>query len=430
MIQNLPQTQPTAAQTGPVVKVVPARSRLDSVDLLRGVVMVLMTLDHVRDFFTNFTYDPVDLAHTTPGYFLTRWVTHYCAPTFVFLAGTGAFLAGSRGKSKGQLAWFLFSRGLWLAFLELTWVRVAWSFNFRFYEEGVGVLWAIGWSMVALSGLVFLPVSAVTVIGVVMIISHNLFDKVLGADMGAWGWLWQILHTGEPLAWKDIAPAQSGVWAGLMQVLQSLNLPLQDFRFGPGYPLVPWIGVMAAGYGLGALLLLERATRRRELFGLGISLTAAFVVLRYFNLYGDRLPWSVQDRGPLFTVFSFLHCHKYPPSLMYLLMTLGPAITALAVFDRPPGPVSRFFLVFGRVPLFFYLLHLPLIHALTLGWAYHAHGGQVPGWLYDFPNPQGDGVDLPVVYLIWVGVVLLLWPVCHWYAGVKRRHPNGLLSYL
>lgn len=290
------------------------RRRLDSVDLLRGMIMVLMALDHVRDFFPVTNFDPLDLTKTTPVLFITRWITHFCAPVFTFLAGTGAFLALTRGKSKRELSWFLFSRGLWLAFLEVTWVRcLGWEFNFDFHSIGVGTLWSIGWSMMALSGLVFLPTWAVTAFGVTMIAVHNAFDWVKPESFGSLNWLWKVLHANGSFEWA------------------------RGFRFGVGYALIPWIGVVAAGYGFGTLLALDAERRRKWIFGLGAALTIAFVVLRWTNSYGNSAHgnsyhWSAQ-KNFLFTIFSFVDLHKYPPSLLYLLMTLGPAFIVLAWLD-------------------------------------------------------------------------------------------------
>lgn len=385
--------------------------RLDSVDLLRGVVMILMALDHVRDFFTDrLQQDPTDLKTTTPALFLTRWVTHFCAPTFIFLAGTGAFLYGTRGRSRASLSWFLLTRGLWLAFLEVTVNRALWMFNYDLHHHGAGVFWAIGWSMVVLSALVYLPVWAVTLFGVAMIGLHNLLDGVTAEQLGLPGWLWVILHS------PGDAPVVDGI------------------TFGTGYCLVPWAGVMAVGYGFGTLLQLDRATRRRRLVLLGAALTLGFVILRAANVYGDPRPWAEQS-SPLWTFLSFLNCTKYPPSLLYLLMTLGPAILALAVFDRPAGSLARPVVTFGRVPLFFYVLHILLIHGaavlcddLRFGWSPLATAG--PWEVRPEAVSPSYGLSLPLVYLAWVAVVLILYLPCRWYADVKRRHPGGWLSYL
>jgi uncharacterized membrane protein len=420
--------------------VAPPRSRVDSIDLLRGLVMVVMALDHTRGYFSDVrTYGPDSLYQASLALFLTRWITHFCAPTFVFLAGTGAFIYGSRVRSKMELAWFLLSRGLWLVILELTLVHWAWGFKLDFFENnGAAVIWAIGWSMVALAVLIFLPAWLVGLFGVVMIAGHNYFDLLTPKDWGTWDWLWRILHAGGPL--KPIGPIHFG------------GLTIGPLNFVVGYPLIPWIGVMAAGYGFGQLFLLEREVRRRWFVVIGLSLTLAFVVLRAKNEYGDARKWSgpaatgevrEKEQAALrgwpepqrqmsdaeFTFCSFLNCTKYPPSLLYLLMTLGPAIFALALFEHDLGPIGRFFVVFGRVPLFYYLLHLPLIHGLMVLCEWVRYGQSY--WGVDPSKlPPGYGYSLPVVYLVWIGVVLLLYPVCRWYADFKSRHRSAWLSYL
>jgi uncharacterized membrane protein len=393
-----------------VVGMKPTPDRLDSIDLLRGVVMVLMALDHVRDFFSDRLWmDATDLQTTTPGIFLTRWITHYCAPTFIFLAGTGAFLSGARGKSTAALSWFLLTRGLWLVFLALTVIRASWWFNYDLYRHGPDVIWAIGWSMVALSALVYLPTWLITLFGVTMISLHNRLDGLTAEQVGLPEWVWMVLHRpGE-------APVVGGITLGL------------------GYCLIPWIGVMAAGYGFGALMRLDRATRRRWCFVIGTMLSLGFILLRAANRYGDPRPWVAQST-PLWTLFSFLNCTKYPPSLLYLLMTLGPAILALAFFDRRLGPLAQPIVTFGRVPLFYYLLHLPLIHGaavlcdyLRFGWSPLANAG--PWEVRPEAIPSDYGLSLPMVYLVWIGVLVLLYPPCRWFAEVKRRSRSAWLSY-
>jgi uncharacterized membrane protein len=386
-------------------------ARLDSIDFVRGLVMILMALDHVRDFFSDRLFrDATDLSTTTPANFLTRWVTHFCAPTFIFLAGTAAFLSRSRGKSKSALSWFLFTRGIWLAFFEVVVNRALWMFNYDLHHHGAGVFWAIGWSMVALSILVYLPTLVVTVFGLAMIALHNLLDGLNAADVNLPEWVWTILHK----------PGDSTV--------------VEGYTFGTGYCLIPWVGVMAVGYGFGTLMLLERVPRRRLLFLLGTALTLGFIILRNANVYGDPKPWSEQS-STLWTVLSFLNCTKYPASLLYLLMTLGPAILALVIFDRPLGSLARPVIIFGRVPFFFYVLHIPLIHGgaalldyARFGWSPLACGGP---WDVKPENIPADyGVSLPVVYLIWIGVVLLLYWPCRWFAAVKQRRRDVWLSYL
>jgi uncharacterized membrane protein len=376
--------------------------------------MVIMALDHVRLFFSNaYAFEPTDLSQTNAALFLTRWITHFCAPVFVFLAGTGAFLSTSRGKTRESLARFLVTRGLWLVFLDLFVVHtLGWWFNFDYHLLYGDVLWALGWSMVVLAGLVWLPMWSIVTIGIAMVALHNLLDRVQADSFGSFRWVWAVLHTGDILE------------------------PRPGFHFVPGYPLVPWIGVMAAGYGFGALLLRPAAERRKWLLALGGALTLAFIIIRATNLYGDPREWAVQKTG-LFTILSFINPEKYPPSLLYLLMTLGPAIIALALFDRISHPLSRPLVTLGRVPLFYYLLHIFVIHALAVGFAYIRYGQA--GWMFQnvtvpstsvLPYPQGYGYNLIVVYAIWLVVVVLIYPVCQWFASVKRRRRGVWLSYL
>jgi uncharacterized membrane protein len=383
------------------------RVRLDSVDLLRGLVIVIMALDHARDYFTNVRFGFTGLDQVTAPLFFTRWITHFCAPVFVLLAGTSAFLYQARGRSRAEVSRFLLTRGLWLVLLELTVVRWAWTFNFSYTTEMlfVQVIWALGVSMMVLAGLIYLPMPAVAAVGIAMIVGHNLLDGITPESLGAWGPLWALLHV------------QTGLPLGGGQV------------FFIAYPLIPWIGVMAVGYVFGTLLLRPERERRRTLLLLGGGLTLAFVVLRAVNLYGDPAPWARQESFGR-TVLSFLNTSKYPPSLQFLLMTLGPAIAVLPWLERLTGPVARAVIVFGRVPLFFYVLHLYLIHALTL----------IVGTLAGFDPrdflhlwmrlPEGWGYGLPVVYLVWAGVVLALYPACRWFAGVKARRREAWLSYL
>jgi uncharacterized membrane protein len=383
--------------------------RLDSVDLLRGIVMVVMALDHTRDFFHSGAalFDPTDLSKTTPALFFTRWITHFCAPVFVFLAGTGAYLSLARGRSKRDLSRFLFTRGLWLVFLEVTFVRFALTFDAT-YRLGVAllVIWALGVSMIALAALVHLPPRAVAAFGLALVVGHNLLDRFTPDSFGALGWLWKVLHVQGPI---QVSPG---------------------FSLFVGYPLVPWVGVMAAGYAFGRLLQLGEARRRKVLLRLGVGLTLAFVALRATNLYGDPSRWSVQPRGMIFTLCSFLNCAKYPPSLLFLLMTLGPAIALLPLFERVRGAVARFFLVYGRVPMFYYLLHFYLLHTLAVVFAFARYGRQLFTLLNADAPPPGWGYPLWVVYLVWASAVLSLYYPCRYWAGLKRRKRSAWLSYL
>jgi uncharacterized membrane protein len=406
----------TAAKEG-AIPVVPsgARPRLESIDVVRGAIMVLMALDHVRDFFHHdaLLFGPTDLSQTNAALFFTRWITHFCAPVFFFLAGTSAFLSFGRGKSKNDLARFLVSRGLWLVFLELTVVRFGWAFNFNYHLTGLLVIWALGWSMIVLAALIYLPRWFITLFAVLMIAGHNLLDPVDPESFGALAWLWKILHV----------PGELHPFPGITLAI--------------AYPLVPWVGVMAAGYVLGAWFKLERVERQKRLSWLGIALTAAFVTLRALNIYGDPTPWNAQ-RSAMLTFLSFLNCEKYPPSLLYLLMTLGPVIVLLALLDRHLPAIFRPFIVFGRVPLFFYLVHLPLIHGIAVGLSYLKYGRA--DWLFFGPAgiparfgaayPRDYGYGLLWVYLIWIAVVVLLYPLCRWFARVKQERRDVWLSYL
>ena len=382
------------------------RARVESVDLVRGVIMILMALDHTRDFFGIPGQNPTNLATTTPGLFLTRWVTHFCAPVFFLLAGTGAYLS-LRRKSKAELSRFLLTRGLWLVFLEVVVMRcLGYQFNFDYRVTLLLVLWALGWSMVCLALLLHLPTRAVVVLGVVMIAGHNLLDGI---------------------------PATSAFLAILHGPGFVLNTP--GHVVFAIYPLVPWVGVMAAGYGLGVVYDWDAARRRRFLGRLGLALVAAFFLVRGLNVYGDPAPWSRQPSA-LFTVISFLNTTKYPPSLSFLLMTLGPALLFLRAMDAGIPPLLRPALVYGKVPLFYYALHFPLIHLLAVITCLVRYGSA--RWMtespdlgnYPFTPPPGWGYSLPVVYLVWAVVVLLMYPLCRWFAALKQRRTDTWLSYL
>jgi uncharacterized membrane protein len=366
--------------------------------------MVIMALDHVRDYFTNIRYDPLDLTQTSVELFFTRWITHFCAPVFVFLAGTGAFLSKSRGKPVNELSRFLWTRGLFLVVMELTVVRFGWQFNFSLTLLFVQVIWAIGVSMICLAALVRLPLRAIATIGIVMIVGHNALDGVAPGTFGPLAPVWIFLHIQQPI-------------------------PLSgSITLFPFYPLIPWIGVMAAGYAFGSLLLREPERRRKTLLRLGLALTVAFVVLRFANVYGDLHPWTPQ-KDAVYTFLSFLNTTKYPPSLDFLLMTLGPSIMALAWFERM-GKEGQFFAVYGRVPMFYYVVHLYVIHALVVV-AGAMEGFDANALLNLFIlYPESHGFSLTVVYLVWIGVVLALYPACRWFADLKRRRKDVWLSYL
>jgi uncharacterized membrane protein len=386
--------------------VTPPRVRLESVDVVRGVIMILMALDHTRDFFGMPGANPVDMSSTTVALFFTRWVTHFCAPVFFLLTGTGAYLSLKK-RSTGDLSRFLFTRGVWLIFLELVVLRCfSYQFNFDYHVTFLLVLWALGCAMITLAALVRLPAAFVTAFGVVLIAGHNLFDGVRWSNP-----LWLILH-------------RPGVVfaAGGHVVLAA-------------YPLIPWIGVTAVGYGLGQVYGWAPDRRRTFLLRLGLGSTAAFLFLRAVNHYGDPLRWAAQ-RSATFTVLSFLNTNKYPPSLLYLLMTLGPALLLLRSVDRRTPRVLRPALTFGRVPFFYYIFHFTLIHLLAVTVCYARYGAV--HWMFESPDlghypfsaPPGWGFTLPVVYLVWACVVLAAYPLCRWFARLKQRRSDAWLSYL
>lgn len=386
--------------------------RVQSIDALRGFVMIIMALDHTREFFHAgaFLFQPEDLTRTTTAIFLTRWITHICAPVFMFTAGLGAYFWWSRGHTKAQLSRFLWTRGLWLVVLELTVLRFAMDFRMSAGLVLLSVLWALGWSMVALGFLIYLPVRVLAVVSIAVIALHNLTDKIQAAQFGGFAWIWNILH-------------QLGVFeVGGVKVLS-------------GYPLVPWIFVMAMGFCFGRIVQLDAAERRRWMTRIGLALTIAFLVLRGLNVYGDPTKWSAQVPGTV--VLSFLRCIKYPPSLDFLLMTLGPALLIMSWLDRIQSKKTNPLIVFGRVPLFYFLGHFILIHALANVFAWIRYGK--PAFLLNpLPSlpgaggllPPGYGYDLWVVYGVWASVVIAMYPVCLWFAKLKERNRSTWLSYL
>lgn len=385
------------------------RFRLESIDLLRGIIIVIMALDHVHDFFGVPGANPVDLATTTAPLFFTRWITHFCAPVFFLLTGTGAFLT-LRRMTKPELSRFLVTRGLWLIVLEVVVMRFALQFNFDYQVTLLIVLWALGWAMIVLAGLIYLPAWALVAVGVAMVAGHNLLDGIAPAAFGALEPLWTVLHV-----------------PGFL-----LTGPHTVFVT---YPLVPWLGVTALGYALGNVYGWDADRRQAWLLRLGLGLVAGFVMLRGLNVYGDPFPWSVQ-RSPLWTLMSFLDTQKYPSSLLFLLMTLGPALLLLRAFDAGTPRLLRPALAFGKVPLFFYVLHFYLIHLLALAVCYAGYG-DVGGMFrspdlghFPFTAPSGWGLGLPWIYAICIGVVLALYPLCRWYASLKRRRRDWWLSYL
>jgi uncharacterized membrane protein len=397
-----------AASLSPDTTGRPSTGRLESVDLLRGLIMIVMALDHARDFFTDVPYEPTNLArNTSAALFFTRWVTHFCAPVFFLLAGTGARLSALRGRPLGDLSRYLATRGLFLIVAEETVLKVLWTSSWRPLPLIGLVLWMLGWSMIVLAGLVHLPRWAIAAFGGALVLFHNALDGVQAESWGGLAWLWSFLHGG-------------GVFSQLRQPV-----------FVSIYPLVPWVGVMALGYAGADVLRLPTARRDRILLTAGLAMCAAFVALRFTNWYGDPDPWRPQQSA-LFTVLSFLNCEKYPPSLLYLLMTLGPAIAVLPLLERWKGPLSRPVLTFGRVPLFYYFLHLVILHAGALV-ASALIGKPLPWQPYFAQGPKlapGFGFSLAVVYAAWILAVAALYPACRWYEGLKRRSDFWLLGYV
>jgi uncharacterized membrane protein len=392
----------------------PAAPRIRSIDIVRGAVMVLMAIDHVR------VYSGLPAGGATAGIFFTRWVTHFCAPAFVFLAGTSAFLYRRRHNDVSR---FLLTRGAWLIILELTVIRLFWTFNFDFRNYALaGVIWVLGWSMIALAGLSKLPTSAVAIFGAIVVAGHNLLDgwmrgayDALAADPLAW--LWKLLYVG--FSAGPIVPWGEG---SELHVL---------------YSFVPWVGVMALGFAFGAILTMDPARRDRLCLQVGLAATAAFIVLRAANLYGDPRSFAMLKGGdhPLPALFAFLNTTKYPASLQFLLMTLGPTIALLPLLERARGAAANAIAVFGKVPFFFYLLHIPLIHLLAIAVS-KIRLGEVSDWLFANhpmgapPPPDGYIWSLPLLYVVWAIAVALLYVACRWFAGVKADRSATWLRYL
>ncbi|WP_442754922.1 DUF1624 domain-containing protein [Methylocystis sp. JAN1] len=393
---------PGADGSGADIQVDP---RLPEIDRLRGLVMVVMALDHMRDFFDAdaIRFSATDLGRTYPFLFLTRFVTHFCAPTFALLAGVGAYLYGARRQSPTALSLFLATRGLWLILLDAVVVSPVWGGPGRIE---LGTLWAIGCGLLALSLLSRLPQRVVFAVGAAIVLGHNLLDEVRAADLGALAPLWRLLHEKGPLPF---------------------GLPGDVY-----YPALPWIGVVAFGYGIGPLFQAQPAERDRILRLAGAGALALFVLLRAGDFYGDPHPWSAQRDG-VFTLMSFLNVTKYPPSLLYLLVTLGGAALVLPALAKLGGSAGRALAIFGRTPLLFYVLHLYLgvSGAVALAYAKGYTLADISSFVASGAPPETFGAGLAGAYAAWVVVVLALYPVCRWFAGVKRRRADlWWLSYL
>jgi uncharacterized membrane protein len=377
--------------------------RIESIDLLRGIVMIIMALDHVRHFFNReaYFYEPTDLGHTTLSLFFTRWVTHFCAPVFIFLAGVSAYLYGVH-KTKREVSEYLFSRGLWLIVVELFIIGLGQTFNPTYPYFNLQVIWAIGISMMALSAMIYLNRTVMLLIAIFLIAAHNLLDHVHMPGNNGLAFIWSVLH--EPSVFQ-----------------------FGRFHIYVMYPVLPWIGVLAIGYYLGSLFSThyDPEKRMKVLILMGFVSMELFLFLRTLNFYGDSSLWVNQRAGSL-TLLSFLNVTKYPPSLLYMMMTLGPALAFLGLVNRPLNPLAKKILVFGRVPFFYYVVHIYVIHLAAV------FAAQISGFKWfnmiltdrvnRVPELKGFGYSLFTVYLLWVLLILLMYPLCKWYYRYKRAH--------
>ncbi len=396
------------------------RQRIQSIDILRGLVMVIMALDHVRDFFYKVQLDdagaaatgPTDLATTYPMLFFTRWITHFCAPIFVFLAGTSIYLMGKK-KTKAELSRFLLTRGLWLIFVEAVIITFGWTFNPFFNFLIFQVIWAIGASMLVVGLLIYLPYKVLFAIGAIIVFGHNLLD------------------------YPSINAGLKG--SAFANLLYFSNFSVYEI-FSKHYVLIvyaflPWTGVMLLGYCFGKLYEqgVDAAWRRMKLIQMGLGLLALFVVLRLINMYGDPVPWSSQPRGPVYTFLSFLNVNKYPPSLCFLSVTIGGGMLFLAFIEKVQNRFTAVMNIYGRVPMFYYILHFYFIHTLVV----------IVFYLQGFKNseivnpkapflfkPDEFGFPLWGVYAVWIFLVLILYPLCKKYNRYKSTHQKWWLSYL
>lgn len=402
------------------MKLAAGRYRINSIDVYRGIIMIVMALDHVRDFFYKVVIDnagtvasgPTDLATTTPQLFFTRWITHFCAPAFIFLAGTSAFLLGQK-KSKNELSLFLFKRGAWLLLAEVTIITLGWTFDPFFNLFILQVIFAIGVSMILLGVFVQLPYMVILITGAVIVFGHNLLDYHSIGDKLKGGLFSDLSYFGN-------------------FAIHNIN---QTHAVIIVYSFLPWTGLMMLGYCFGKLYAADTdpVFRKKWLVRAGIGLILFFILLRFINAYGDPVPWSVNERGPLFTFLSFLNVNKYPPSLMFLSITIGVAMLVLAWLESVQNKATDFFAIYGRVPLFYYILHFYIIHTLVVIFFFingHSTNEIIsPGSPFFF-RPSSFGFNLWGVYAVWLFVVLSLYPLCKKYDRYKRSHKKWWLSYL
>lgn len=388
------------------------KNRVQSIDILRGIVMVIMALDHTRDFFhysSSMGADPMDLETTTPFFFFTRWITHFCAPVFVFLSGTSVFLFEAKGKTKKHVSTFLLTRGLWLMLVEILIIVPLWEFSFNSID--LQVIWAIGLCMVIFSGLIFLPVRVLLFIGIIIIFGHNLLDGIKIQEENWQSFLWSLLH-------------------------ERHAFPLtENMRILVAYPFLPWLGLMITGYCMGTLYSKNypAAKRKNILLFTGLGLIIVFILIRSFNIYGDMHQWAVQ-RSPLYTFLDFIKITKYPPSLLFILITIGIALVVLSRMENVSNMLTNKIAVFGKVPFFYYIAHLFVIH-LTAFILFFIKGGtweQLDPTGFNNSNlPPSFGFSLTVTYIAWIGIIFVLYFPCRWYNNYKSNHKEKWwLSYL
>lgn len=396
------------------------KNRIQSIDVLRGIVMVIMALDHVRDFFykanvqnaATVATDPTNMATTYPALFFTRWITHFCAPTFLFLSGVSVWMMARR-KTKKELSLFLIKRGFWLVLVELFIIGLGWTFDPLYHTFILQVIWAIGLSMILLGLLIWLPYPVILIVGLAIVFGHNILDYPRISD---------------GLKGSVVADL---VYFGAFKIF-SLDHNHVVFLV---YAFLPWTAIMTLGYCFGKLYdpQVDYPRRRKMLLTLGITLTVFFVLLRFSNVYGDPVPWAQQPRGPVYTFLSFLNLNKYPPSLLFICMTLGPALIALALLEKWSNRFTAIMNIYGRVPMFYYIIHFYIIHVIAVivfyASGYTSNDIITPGNPFLF-RPPSFGVPLWGVYIIWLIVVLSLYPLCKKYNRYKSTHTQWWLSYI
>ncbi len=395
----------------PVAASTPAK-RIYSLDVLRGLVMIIMALDHTRDFFhfDAFLNDPMNVVTTTPILYFTRFITHYCAPIFILLAGISIYLQSFR-KSKNELSLFLFKRGLWLVFVEVVIITFAWTFDYTYHSLILQVIWAIGICMILMGLIIRLPFNVILAGGVLLVFGHNILDFISSTQQGLF---WDLMHNGS-FAFYQVTEAHQIVII---------------------YPIIPWIGVMMLGYCLGRIYdpAYSVALRLKQLLRGGIGLLIFFVVLRFLNIYGDPIPWTTYDNLTQ-TILSFLNVDKYPPSLLFLCVTLGPALIFLSLFETINNKLTQAISVYGRVPFFYYILHFYFIHIICMflfvnrGHHFNDELEMIFGMQFRY-LVVGEGYSLGIVYLIWAFVVIALYPLCKWFSDLKQQRKHWWLSYL